>query len=124
MKARWAVLVAVLLLAVVVVAAVWLGRSRQGLTDPRATGINANNFDRVQEGMSAEDVNRIFGVPSGDYRDPPGFKLVGHGHVPWIEAARGGRLEVWYVPDYHAEVLFDRNGCVVGKYWHDYGAKR
>jgi hypothetical protein len=74
--------------------------------------------------MSEEEVTCIFGVPPGDYRHPPGFRLVGPGHIPWSEAARGGKLAVWYVPRYHAEVLFDRNGSVVGKYWYDAEAKR
>src|SRR5262249_14544390 len=82
MKRRWVVLVAVGVLSVGVVAAVWVGRSRQGLTDPRAAGINADNFHRIQVGMSAEEVDSIFGVPPGDYRRPPGFKIVGPGHVP------------------------------------------
>jgi hypothetical protein len=118
-------LVAVGVLGVgVVEALVWVGQRSQGLTDQRAAGINAGNFDRIQLGMSAEEVDGIFGVPPGDYRRPPGFLMVGPGHIPWSEAARGGRLAVWYVPRYHAEVLYDRNDCVVGKYWCDAEAKR
>jgi len=128
-KRRWVVLVAVGVLGVI--AAMWAGRRdqyvrwldeavhRQGLTDQRAAGVNAESFHRIQVGMSAEEVNGIFGVPPGDYRRPPGFLLVGPGHIAWSEDARGGWLEVWYVPRYHGEVLFDGNGCVVGKYWHD-----
>jgi hypothetical protein len=119
MKWRWVVLVAVGVLALGVVAALYFGRSRQGLTDPRAAGITSGNLDRVQVGMSVEEVNGIFGVPPGDYRSPPGFLLVGPGHIPRTEAARGGKLEIWYVPRAHAEVLFDRKGCVVGKYWYE-----
>jgi hypothetical protein len=74
--------------------------------------------------MSAEEVNGIFGVPPGDYRRPPRFQMVGHGHIPWNEAARGGRLAFWLVPRYHAEVLYDRNNCVLGAYWHDEEAKK
>jgi hypothetical protein len=126
MQRRWVVLVALGVLGVGVVAAVWVGRGprSQGLTDQRAAGVNAGNFHRIQVGMSEEEVNGIFGVPPGDYRRPPGFLMVGPGHIPWSEAARGGRLAVWYVPRYHAEVLYDRNGCVVGKYWYDAEAKR
>ena len=105
-------------------AVAWAGQHSQGLTDQRAAGVNAGNFHRIQVGMSAEEVNGIFGVPPGDYRRPRGFTIVGPGHVPWTEAARGGRLEVWYVTRYHAEVLFGRNGCVVGKYWFDYESNR
>jgi hypothetical protein len=117
---RWAVFLALGVLGVGVVTAVWAGRAphSQGLTDQRAAGINAWHFYCIRDGMSEEEVNRIFGVPPGDYRRPPGFIMVGPGHIPWSEAARGGRLAVWYVPRYHAEVLFDRNGCVAGKYWH------
>jgi hypothetical protein len=124
MKRRWVVLIAVGVLGVGVVAAVWVGRGSHGLTDQRAAGVNAGNFQRIQVGMSAEEVNGIFGVPPGDSRRPPGFLMVGPGHIPWSEAARGGKLAVWYVPRCHAEVLYDRNGCVVGKYWHDAEAKK
>jgi hypothetical protein len=123
-KRFWVVLVVAGVLGAGVVAAVWVGRGSQGLTDERAAGVNADNFHRIQVGMSAEEVNDIFGVPPGDYRRPPGFLMVGPGHIPWSEAARGGRLAVWYVPRYHAEVLYDRNGCVVGTYWYDAEAKR
>jgi hypothetical protein len=124
MKRRWVVLVAVGVLGVGVAAAVLVGSHSQGLTDPRAAGVNADNVDRIQVGMSAEEVDDILGVPPGDYRRPPGFRMVGPGHIPWSETARGGRLAVWYVPRYHVEVLYDRNGCVLGKYWHDAEAKK
>jgi hypothetical protein len=125
MKPRWVVLVAAAVLGVAVVEAVaWAGQHSQGLTDQRAAGINEDNFDHIQKGMRAEEVDDIFGVPPGDYRRPPGFLLVGPGHIPWSDAARGGRLAVWYVPRYHAEVRYDRNDCVVGKYWHDEEANR
>jgi hypothetical protein len=124
-KLRWVVLVAVGVLGVgVVEAVVWVRQHSQGLTDQRAAGVNAGNFQRVQVGMSAEEVNGIFGVPPGDYRRPAGFLMVGPGHIPWTEAARGGRLAVWYVPRCCAEVLYDRNGCVLGKYWCDEEAKK
>jgi hypothetical protein len=102
--------------------AAWLTRARQGLTDSRASGITMANFERILNGSSVDEVNRLFGVPPGDYRRPPGFLIVGHGHIPWTEQARGGKLEVWYIPRSHVEVLFDRNGRVVGKYWYDYDA--
>jgi hypothetical protein len=126
MKRLWVVLAAVGVLGVAVGWAVFVGRGPriQGLTDPRAAGINAGNFQRIQVGMSAEEVNGIFGVPPGDYRRPRGFQMVGPGHIPWNEAARGGRLAVWQVPRHHAEVLYDRNDCVVGTYWHDAEAKQ
>jgi hypothetical protein len=120
----WLVLAAVGVLGVGVVAAVWVDRRSQGLTDQRAAGVNADNFNRIQVGMSAEEVNGIFGVPPGDYRRPPGFQMVGPGHIPWNEAAGGGRLAVWDVPRHHAEVLYDRKDCVVGKHWHDAEAKK
>jgi hypothetical protein len=100
----------------------WLTRAPHGLSDSRAAGITRANFDRIVEGSSADEVNRLFGVPPGDYRSKPGFLIVGHGHIPWTEQARGGKLEVWYIPRYHIEVLYDRNGRVVGKYWYDYDA--
>ena len=121
-KRRWAIYATLVAIALAVLLAVWLTRARQGLTDPRAAGITKANFDRILEGSSADEVNRLFGVPPGDYRSKPGFLLVGHGHIPWTEQARGGKLEVWYIPRYHVEVLFDRNGRVVGKYWYDYDA--
>jgi hypothetical protein len=124
MNRRWVVLVAVVVLGVGVVEAVWVGQRSQGLTDQRAAGVNAGNFHRIQVGMSAEEVNGIFGVPPGDYSRPRSFQLVGPGHIPWTEAARGGRLAVWYGLRYHAEVLYNRNGCVVGKYWYDAEAKK
>src|SRR5262245_50902951 len=85
---RWAELVALGVLGVAVVAAVWVGRvpRSQGFTDERAAGVNVDNFQRIQAGMAAEEVNGIFGVPPGDYRRPPGFLMVGPGHVPWTEA--------------------------------------
>jgi hypothetical protein len=104
----------------VVVLAMWLTRVPRGLTHPRAAGITRANFDRIVEGSSAEEVNQVLGVPPGDYRRPPGFLLVGHGHIPWTERARGGKLEVWYIAGSHIEVLFDRDGRVVGKHWHDW----
>jgi hypothetical protein len=100
----------------------WLTRAPQELTDPRAAGITRAHFDQILEESSADDVNRLFGVPPGDYRGGPGFRLVGPGHVPRTEPARGGKLEVWYTPRAHVEVLFDRSGRAVGKYWHDSGA--
>jgi hypothetical protein len=125
MKRRWVALVAVGVLGVgVVEAVVWAGQRSQGLTDQRAAGVNEDNFDHIQIGMCAEEVDDIFGVPPGDYRRPPGFLMVGPGHIPWSEAARGSRLAVWYVPRYHAEVRYDRNDCVVGKHWHDAGANK
>ena len=120
MTRRWAIFATLGAIALAVLLAVWLTRAPQGLTDPLAAGINKANFDRVFEGSSAEEVNQVFGVPPGDYRRPPGFLIVGHGHIPWTERARGGKLEVWYIPRSHVEVLFDRNGRVVGKYWYDY----
>jgi len=125
-KRCWAEWVAVGILGVAVMAAVWTGRGphRQGLTDQRAAAVNAGNFHRIQIGMSAEEVNDLFGVPPGDYRRTPGFPMVGPGHIPWSEAARGGSLAIWYVPGYHAEVLYDRKDCVVGKYWCDEEAKQ
>lgn len=118
MQRRWVVLVVVGGVLLGAVLAVWLARAPRQLTDPRAAGVTAANFDRIQEGMSAEEVSHLFGVPPGDYRRPPGFLMVGPGHVPWTEKARGGKLSIWYVPGCHAEVLFDSNGRVVGKYWH------
>jgi hypothetical protein len=97
----------------------WLTRAPRELTDPHAAAITRANFDQILEGSSADEVDRLLGVPPGDYRRQPGFLLVGHGHIPWTEQARGGRLAVWYIPRAHVEVLFDRNGRVVGKYWHD-----
>ena len=125
LKLRWVVLVVVVVLNVAAMeAVVWVDQHTQRLSDQRAAGVNADNFQRVQVGMSAEEVNGIFGVPPGDYRRPPGFLMVGPGHIPWNEAARGGRLAVWYVPRCRAEVLYDRNDCVVGKYWWDEEAKK
>ena len=124
MKRRWIVSIAVGVIALGVLLVSWLTRTPQGLTDPRAAGITAANFDRIQAGMSADEVNHLFGVPPADYRSEPGFILVGPGHVPWTEKAQGGRLEIWYVPRYHAEVLFDPDGRVVGKYWHDEAMNR
>src|SRR5262245_4594637 len=136
LQRRWLLLAAVGVLGVGVAAVAWAGRRdqnvrwldaalhRQGLTDPRAAGVNPSSFQHIQIGMSAEEVDGIFGVPPGDYRRPPGFIMVGPGHIPWSEAARGGRLAVWYVPRHHAEILYDRNGCVVGKYWYDAEAKK
>ena len=121
-KWRWVEWVFVGVLGVAVVGAEWLDQRGQRLSDRNAAAVNADNFQRIQVGMSAEEVNRIFGVPPGDYRRPPGFLLVGPGHVPWSEAAIGGRLAIWYVPHYHAEVLFDRDDFVVGAYWCDYDA--
>jgi hypothetical protein len=119
-KRRWAICATLGAIALAVLLAVWLTRAPQGLTDPRAAAITRANFDRIVEGASADEVNRLLGVPPGDYRSPPGFLIVGHGHIPWTEQARGGTLRVWYVPRSHVEVLFDRNGRVVGKYWYDY----
>jgi hypothetical protein len=125
MTRRWVALVAVGVLGVgAVEAVVWAGQRSQRLTDQRAAGVSEDNFDRIQIGMCAEEVDDIFGVPPGDYRRPAGFLMVGPGHIPWSEAARGSRLAVWYVPRYHAEVRFDRNDCVVGKYWYDAEAKK
>jgi hypothetical protein len=118
-KRRWVLYSTLGAIALAVLLAKWLTRAPQGLTDPRAAGITRANFDRILEGSLADEVNRLFGVPSGDYRSKPGFLLVGHGHIPWTEQARGGKVEVWYVPRSHVEVLFDRNGRVVGKYWYD-----
>ena len=119
MKRRWAMYATLGALALAVMLAMWLTRASQGLTDSRAAGITRANFDRIVEGSSADEVNRLFGVPPGDYRSKPGFLIVGHGHIPWTEQARGGRLAVWYIPRANVEVLFDRNGRVVGKCWHD-----
>ena len=125
LQLRWVVLVAVVVLNVAgMEAVVWVDQHTQTLTDQRAAGVNADNFQRIQVGMSAEEVNGIFGVPPGEYRRPPGFLMVGPGHIPWNEAARGGRLAIWSVPRCHAEVLYDRNDCVAGKYWHDEEAKQ
>jgi hypothetical protein len=121
-KRHWAIYTTLGTVALAVLLALWLTRPSQGLSDSRAAGITRANFDQILEGSSAEEVNRLFGVPPGDYRRKPGFLLVGHGHIPWTEQARGAKLEVWYIPHYHVEVLFDRNGRVVGKYWHDYDA--
>src|SRR5262245_43077729 len=135
-KRRWVVSAATGVLGAAVAAAVWVGGRdqyvrwldaavhSQGLTQQRAAGVNPSNFERIQVGMSAEAVDGIFGVPPGDYRRPPGFLMVGPGHIPWREAARGGRLAIWYVPRYHVEVLYDRNDCVVATYWHDEEANR
>src|SRR5262245_3209770 len=124
MKRRWTVCA---ILGASALAAVpltwWLTRSPHGLSDPRAAAITRANFDRIVEGASAEDVSQILGVPPGDYRRPPGFLIVGHGHIPWTEQARGGKLQVWYIPGAHVEVLFDRNGLVVGKHWQDWYTK-
>jgi hypothetical protein len=124
MKRRLVVLVVACVLGIGLVVGMRKHLDSTGLTDLRAAGINASNFNRIQLGMSADEVDGIFGVPPGDYRRSPGFLLVGPGHILGSEAAGGGRLEVWYVPRYHAEVLFDRNGCVVGKYWHDADANQ
>jgi hypothetical protein len=121
---RWALYTTVGAIALVVPLALWLTRAPQERTDPRAAGITRANFERILEGASADEVNRLLGAPPGDYRSKPGFLLVGPGHIPWTERARGGKLEVWYIPHSHVEVLFDRNGRVLGKYWHDSDANR
>ncbi len=77
MKRRWIVSIAVGVIALGAVLVAWLTRTPQGLTDPRAAGITATNFDRIQTGMSADEVTHVFGVPSGDHRREPGFVLVG-----------------------------------------------
>jgi hypothetical protein len=118
-RRHWASYALVSAIALGVPLARWLTRAPHELTDPRAAGITRAHFDQILEGSSADDGNRLFGVPPGDYRAEPGFRLVGPGHVPWTEPARGGKLEIWYIPRAHVEVLFDRTGRVVGKYWHD-----
>jgi outer membrane protein assembly factor BamE (lipoprotein component of BamABCDE complex) len=116
---RRIVILAVASAAAVALAAIYLTRTSDGLTDPRAAHVTRANFQRIQEGMSADEINEILGVPPGDYRRSRGFVLVGPGHVPRTNKAQGGRLEVWYVPRHHVEVLFDREGRVAAKYWHD-----
>ena len=111
-------------MALAALLAVWRNHAPGGLTDSHAAGITKANFDRIAEGNCADEVNQFFGVPPGDYRSELGFLLVGPGHIPWTEQARGGKLEIWYIPRCHVEVLFDRNGRVIGKYWHDVDANR
>ena len=96
------------------------------MTVPQARHINFANFQRIASGMTEDKVNEILGVPPGDYRAEPGFILVGPGHIrlaPGDDPA-GGKLEIWYIPRYHVEVYFDREGRVLGKYWHDAEANR
>jgi hypothetical protein len=123
-KRRWALYTIVGALALAVPLALRLTRAPHERTDPRAVGITRANFERILEGASADEVNRLFGAPPGDYRSEPGFLLVGPGHIPRTEQARGGKLDVWYIPHAHVEVLFDRNGRVVGKYWYDSDTNR
>ena len=91
----------------------------QGLKDPKAASITFANYERIQEGMTEADVNALLGVPPGDYRSRPGFHLVGPGHIPRDERARGGTLRVWYIPRFHVEVLYGRDGRVIATYWYD-----
>jgi hypothetical protein len=117
---RWAGWFLVLVTAIAgFVALMVLTDTRNGLTDPRAAGITKENFARIEEGMSADEVSQLFGVPPGDYREGGGFVLVGPSHIPRPQKATRGRLEIWYIPHYHVEVLFDGEGRVVGKHWHD-----
>jgi hypothetical protein len=91
----------------------------EGQVAARAQGITRVNFDRICEGMSEAEVVAILGVPPGDYRRYPNYVLRGPGHIPLDQRANGGTLEVWYVPGQHVEVLYDKRGRVIGKYWHD-----
>lgn len=104
--------------------ATWWHYIHPRLTDPRAASITKANFDRIQDGMSVAEVNQLLGVPPGDYRSEPGFVVVGPGHISRTGKAQGGKLAIWYIPRYHLEILFDRNGRVIGKYWHDADANK
>jgi hypothetical protein len=91
----------------------------EGQVPARARGITRDNFDRICDGMSEAQVVALLGAPPGDYRRHPGPVLTGSGHIPLDQRAAGGKLEVWYIPGRHVEVLYDKRGCVIGKHWHE-----
>src|SRR5262245_22947693 len=67
--------------------------------EPAGTGITEANFDRIEEGMTQEDVERIVGCPPGDYTEGRAINFrCGLGVV-------GIRCEAWV--GYKGTILLD-----------------
>lgn len=117
----WLAISIVLLICVVCLAA-----GISWFLNSRPPAINFANFLRIEQGMSESEVHELLGVPPGDDRVEPGFDLVGPGHIhvpPGVDTT-GGKLAVWYIPRFHVEVFYNREGGVQGKYWHDENSNR
>ena len=117
--------VALLLLFVVTV----LGGTAYLLLKP-SSPINPYAYRRIKEGMMQGEVQAVFGVPAGDYRDPErvaagqfpstildcwgdfGQYLYPDAPMPIIGGAEDSAL--WLGNDYSVQVGFGRDGGVTG----------
>jgi hypothetical protein len=110
-KRRWVVLVGLLAVGVC------LTLAGLALLPPRP-GVTQANFDRIEDGMTREEVERILGGPgrlvakNGEIMGGPGAAFV-----------MNGNLFLWDNPrnDTIVSVSFDDANRVIGKDWKDWG---
>jgi hypothetical protein len=61
-------------------------------TQPSASKITKESLDRIEVGMTAEQVERVLGGPAGDYRTGPTLAY----YVPWLKISPGaGEIARW-----------------------------
>jgi hypothetical protein len=85
---------------------------------PRAHNISWGTYNKIQEGMTEEQVTALLGVPPGDYSKS-------------IAAVRGGRYgllvgfrqEEWWSDTGVIRVYFNPDGAVAGKHFMDVEVK-
>jgi hypothetical protein len=75
---------------------------------PRGSGITAENGQRIAKGMTAVDVERIFGCPPGVYGGPYWI-----GALNYREPLEPHTTLKWEGDSVHFLVFFDSNGQVI-----------
>jgi hypothetical protein len=110
-KRRWVVLVGLLAVGVCLTLAVL------ALLPPRP-GVTKANFDRIEDGMTRQEVERILGGPGSLLAE--NGKIIGS---PGKRFAINGDLFLWGHPLNNTNVFvsFDDGDRVIGKDWKDWG---
>src|SRR5262245_20880261 len=75
---------------------------------PRRCPVNRAAFERIEEGMSVAEVEKILGGPEGDYRVEPTPAFECHFSSGPIMMDR----RRWQGDEGDVEVCFNRSGCV------------
>jgi hypothetical protein len=90
----------------------------------RPPRICRERFERIQEGMTQEEVEAILGRPPGNYREYRPLVFVGgadFGDVIWACQEPGFHVEHWTIDELRIEVGFRSNGTVLRKEYFDSG---